>query len=256
VRQRREIVEGIPVVLVEPDGQRGAPVLWMSYLGGYAERNLPMLARFASAGHPAASFDAPGHGARGSGDRQEFARHVLAAFRRRMWPLLGQTTLEALRVLDWLGEEADASEGFLVGGFSMGGDAAVALAGIDQRVRRVAAIGSTPDWSRPGMHELGDRARPLDQGEADAYAGWFATQLDPMRHLDRFRRDLAIDFELGGEDRHIPEANARAFAEALAALDPPASATVEINVHPGLDHGVVSDQAAKDAAFAFLLDPA
>jgi uncharacterized protein len=256
VRRREEIVEGIPVILVEPDEQRGAPVLWMSYLGGYGERNLPMLERFAAAGHPAASFDAPGHGARRSGDRQEFARHVLAAFRQRMWPLLGRTTLEALRVLDWIGEEVDASEGFLVGGFSMGGDAAVALAGIDQRVRRVAAIGSTPDWSRPGMHELGDPARPLDQGEADAYAGWFAAHLDPMRHLDRFRRELAIDFELGAEDRHIPEANARAFADALVALDPPASATVEINVHPGLDHGVVSDQEAKDVAFAFLLDPA
>ena len=64
-----------------------------------------MLERFAAAGHPAVSFDAPGHGARGSGDRREFARHVLAAFRRRMWPLLGRTTLEALRVLDWLGGE-------------------------------------------------------------------------------------------------------------------------------------------------------
>jgi dienelactone hydrolase len=106
------------------------------------------------------------------------------------------------------------------------------------------------------MHELGDPARLLDQGEADAYADWFAAQLDPMRHLDRFRRELAIDFELGAEDRHIPEANARAFADALAALDPPASATVEINVHPGLDHGVVSDQAAKDVALAFLLDQA
>jgi dienelactone hydrolase len=256
VRQRREIVEGIPVILAEPVEQRGAPVLWMSYLGGYGERNLPMLERFAAAGHPAASFDAPGHGARGSGDRQEFARRVLAAFRQRMWPLLGRTTLEALRVLDWLGGELDASEGFLVGGFSMGGDAAVALAGIDQRVLRVVAIGSTPDWSRPGMRELEDPSRPLDQGEADAYADWFAARLDPMRNLGRFRRELAIDFELGAEDRHIPEANARAFADALAALDPPAAATVEINVHPGLDHGVVSDQGAKDGAFAFLLDPA
>jgi uncharacterized protein len=255
VRQREEVIEGIPTILVEPDEQRGAPVLWMSYLGGYAARNLPMLERFAAAGHPAVSFDAPGHGARGSGDREEFARHVLAAFRQRMWPLLGRTTLEALRVLDRLAEQVDSSEGFLVGGFSMGGDVAVALAGIDERVRRVAAIGSTPDWSRPGMHELQDPARLLDQGDADGYARWFADQLDPLRHLDRYRRDLAIAFELGAEDRHIPEANARSFADALAALDPPA-ATVEINVHPGLDHGVVSDQAAKDAAVAFLLDPA
>jgi uncharacterized protein len=243
------------VILVVPEEQRGAPVLWMSYLGGYGARNLPMLERFAAAGHPAVSFDAPGHGARGSGDRWEFAESVLASFRQRMWPLLGRTTLEALRVLDWLAEEVDASEGFLAGGFSMGGDVSIALAGIDERVRRVAAIGSTPDWSRPGMHELGDPTRLIDQGQADTYARWFATQFDPMRHLDRYRRDLPIDFELGAEDRHIPEANARAFADALAALDPPAAAEVSIRVHPGLDHGVVSDQAAKDAAFEFLLAP-
>ena len=90
----------------------------MSYLGGYGARNLPMLERFAAAGHPAISFDAPGHGARGSGDRWEFANSVLASFRQKMWPLLGLTTLEALRVLDWLAEEMDASDGFLVGGFA------------------------------------------------------------------------------------------------------------------------------------------
>jgi pimeloyl-ACP methyl ester carboxylesterase len=253
VIRRDETVEGIPVILLVPDQQRGAPVLWMSYLGGYAGRTVPMLERFAAAGHPAVSFDAPGHGERGSGDRWEFAESVLAAFRRRMWPLLGQTTLEALRVLDWVAGEMDASGGFLVGGDSMGGDVAIALAGIEPRVRRVVGIGSTPDWSRPGMHEIRDASRPIDQGEADAYARWFADELDPMRHLDRFRREVAIDFELGAEDHHIPEANARVFAAALAALDPPAAARVEIHLHPGLDHGVVSSSEAKDAAFEFLL---
>jgi alpha-beta hydrolase superfamily lysophospholipase len=82
--QREETVEGIPVILVEPEEALGAPVLWMSYLGGYAARNLPMLERFAAAGHPAVSFDAPGHGARGNGDRWEFAESVLASFRQRM----------------------------------------------------------------------------------------------------------------------------------------------------------------------------
>jgi hypothetical protein len=65
-RQREEVVEGIPTILLEPDEQRGAPVLWMSYLGGYAARNLPMLERFAAAGHSglAATGDAraPGPG--------------------------------------------------------------------------------------------------------------------------------------------------------------------------------------------------
>jgi dienelactone hydrolase len=73
-----------------------------------------------------------------------------------------------------------------------------------------------------------------------------------MRNLERYRRELAIDFELGGEDHHIPADDARAFAAALAALDPPAAA-VTINVHPDLDHGVVSDEGAKAAAVDFLI---
>jgi antitoxin (DNA-binding transcriptional repressor) of toxin-antitoxin stability system len=56
---REVTVEGIPVILVVPAEPRGVPVLWMSYLGGYAARSLPMLERLAAAGHPAASFDAP-----------------------------------------------------------------------------------------------------------------------------------------------------------------------------------------------------
>jgi hypothetical protein len=50
-------------------------------------------------------------------------------------------------------------------------------------------------------------------------------------------------------------ANARAFAAALAGLDPPAAADVSIRIHSGLDHGVVSDPDAADAAFEFLVGP-
>jgi len=86
-------------VLIEPDGEaKREVVLWMSHLDGSAQQTLPMLARFAAAGHPAVSFDAVGHGARSSGDPWAFAAHVLAAFRRRMGPILGQTRLEAMRI--------------------------------------------------------------------------------------------------------------------------------------------------------------
>jgi hypothetical protein len=33
----------------------------------------------------------------------------------------------------------------------MGGDVSIALAGIDERVSRVAAMIATPDWTRPRM---------------------------------------------------------------------------------------------------------
>lgn len=248
-------VDGIPVVLVRPeaDGGRGV-VLWMSHLGGSAERTLPMLERFAAAGHPAVSFDAPLHGRRGSGDPWAFAAGVLAAFRRRMWPILGQTTLEAMRVLTWAQELTGRPGGALAGGVSMGGDVAVALAGIDARVRRVATIGSTPNWSRPGMRELDDPSRIVDQGTPDPYAQWFADHLDPGRHLERYLGRPAIAFELGADDHHVPAENARTFVAELRHTEPGASARLRVQIHPGLDHlGVTRSEEARTAAMEWLL---
>jgi pimeloyl-ACP methyl ester carboxylesterase len=251
---RNEIVEGIPVILARPPAPSAGIVLWLSYLGGSAEQTLPTLERFAAAGHAAVSFDAPGHGARGGGgDPREVAREVLGAFRRKMWPLLGATTLESLRVLDWAAAEVPTDGPVLVGGLSMGGDIAIALAGIDPRVRRVVGVGSTPDWSRPGMCQFGDPSSPIDQGEADSYAQWFADRLDPMRHLDRYLAGTEIGFELGADDCHIPAANARDFAAALAAIDPEAEARVRIRMNPGLGHSVIADPAAVESACDWLL---
>lgn len=251
-----QTVDGIPVVLVEPDsGACGDVVLWMSHLGGSAKQALVMLERFAAAGHPAVSFDAVLHGSRGSGDPWEFAASVLTAFRRRMWPILGQTTLEAMRVLTWAQEHTGRRGGALAGGVSMGGDAAVALAGIDDRVRHVAAVGSTPDWSRPDMRELSNASRIIDQGQADRYAQWFADQLDPIRHLKRYRCGAAITFELGEDDHHVPSENARAFLRRLGETDPAAAAQMRVQTYPGLDHlGATSGEAPLTAAADWLLN--
>ena len=54
----------------------------------------------------------------------------------------------------------------------MGGDISVALAGIDHRIIRVAAIVATPDWTRPGMRDVRGSGEILPQGEPDAYAWW------------------------------------------------------------------------------------
>jgi dienelactone hydrolase len=250
----QEIVDGIPVLLVEAEEPGGEVVLWMSHLGGSAEQTLPMLERFAGAGHPAVSFDAVGHGSRGSGDPWEFAAGVLGAFRRRMWPILGQTTLEAMRVLTWAQECTGAPEEARAGGLSMGGDVAIALAGIDRRVARVAAVGSSPDWSRPGMRDLREGTRVVDQGRADPYAQWFADQLDPMRHLERYRGGAALGFELGGADRHIPKENAQAFVDALLGMHAVAPDRLRVNVHPDLDHmGVTTSAEALEGAAGWLL---
>ena len=99
----------------------------------------------------------------------------------------------------------------------MGGDAAVALAGIDDRISRVGAIVATPDWTRPGMRTLGEHPELIDQGQADAYARWFFHALDPMTHLKAYERHVAIRFLCAGEDQHVlPEGALRFRADLIA----------------------------------------
>jgi hypothetical protein len=105
-------------------------------------------------------------------------------FRRRMWPLAGRSVLESLRVLDWVDDHFGVAGPRVAGGVSTGGDVAVALAGVDRRIDRVAALVATPHWARPGMRTLGEDNVLLDQGEADRYAQWFFDALNPVTHLE------------------------------------------------------------------------
>jgi uncharacterized protein len=220
--ERTGWVDHIPAIWVEPDAEPAAVALWLPPLSTTKEWVLPFLKELAGAGFLAVSFDPWQHGERGSESSEEMRARVFGVFRRHMWPILGQTTLDALRVLDHF-----RAENVVAGGVSMGGDVAIALAGIDPSVSRVATIVSTPDWTRPGMQSFEDE--PLPQGEADAYAQWFYDRLDPMTHIDRYERGQAILFECGGDDRHVPADGALRFAEAVGD-------SVQVNVRPGLGH--------------------
>lgn len=226
----------------------------ITHLGGSAAKEQPVLERIAAAGHAAVSFDPPLHGTRArTSDARAFAAEVLDSFRARMWPILGQATLEAMRVVTWAAERLGRTGPVTAGGVSMGGDIAIALAGIDDRVGRVAAVASTPDWNRPDMHSLSDPTTLIDQGRADRYAQWFADQLDPSRHLERYRRGPVITVQAGGEDRHVPATDVERFQRELGALDPAAAARIDLTVHPGLDHfGVTTDETALASAVATL----
>jgi uncharacterized protein len=231
-----ENVDGIPVRWAAPPRAVGA-ALWLTHLGGSAEQVEPMLARLAEHGLVAVSFDPPGHGRRGAwSDPREFAGWVLSSFRRRMWPLLGQTVLECLRVLDWIDERLDVPGPRVAGGVSMGGDVAIALAGIDSRISRVAALVATPDWTRPGMHSLDDHPVVIDQGQADRYAQWFFDAFDPLTHLTAYEREIAISFQCGSADRHVPADGAMRFREALANRNPRTVDHVHVELHEGLSH--------------------
>lgn len=152
------------------------------------------------------------------------------------WPIIGQTALDALRVIDWAAETLGAGPGVLAGGISLGGDVALTLAGIDHRVSRMAAIAASPDWTSPGTRGFDHPDRLLPQGEADAYARWFYDHLDPAAHLDRYARGPAIAIECGQEDFHVPADGAFRFHDALARAYPAAVGRLRVTVHPGIDH--------------------
>jgi hypothetical protein len=92
----------IPILWIHPASRHPAPrlVIWLNGLTGTKEQMLPYLEDLAAAGFIALSFDAWGHGERGTEAPQELATRVFSNFRRAMWPILGQTTLDTLRVVD------------------------------------------------------------------------------------------------------------------------------------------------------------
>lgn len=245
-----EAVGGIPVRWVVPAGAARGTAIWLMHLGGSTEQTQSMLERLARRDFLAVSFDPPGHGRRGDGSPPwELARSVLASFRRRMWPLLGQTTLECLRVLDWADDRFGAEGPHVAGGVSMGGDVAVALAGIDDRIDRVSALVATPDWTRPGMHTVEDTPQLIDQGNADHYAQWFYDRLDPLTHLDAYERAVAVCFLCGGEDRHVPPDGALRFRSSLVERDASAADRIRVATYQGLSHldGARDDRLYLDA---------
>jgi uncharacterized protein len=141
----------------------------------------------------------------------------------------------------------------VAGGVSTGGDVAVALAGVDPRIDRVAALVATPDWARPGMQTLGEDHVLLDQGEADRYAQWFFDALNPVTHLEAYERDVAIAFLCGAADLHVPAEAAARFRTALCDRDPCAADRVRVELYEGLDHlDAARDERLYSAALEWL----
>ena len=230
--------DDIPVLWYEPAPAHanGSLVVWLPGLGLTKEDMDSDLRALAGSGLCAVGFDPWQHGARGSETTDEIRVRVFSDFRRHMWPILGQTTLDTLRVIDWALAKLDVASNVSMGGLSMGGDIAVAAAGLDHRISRVAAIIATPDWLRPGMHDLFEPDRLLPTGTPDRYAQYFYDRFDPLTHLDGYARGPAITFECGEKDTHVPPDGALRFQQALRKHNPEAAARVRVNLIPGLKH--------------------
>lgn len=231
-------VDHIPVTWFEPQERRERQqlILFLPPFSATKELMVPYLQDLAGAGYVALSLDPWQHGERGTESRPEIQQRVFGNFRRYMWPLLGQTTLDVLRVIDWAIATLHVEPQIVIGGLSMGGDIAVAAPGLDQRIERVAAVIATPDWLRPGMQDLTHPGTLLPPGEPDAYARFFYDHLNPLTHLERFAHGPEIHFLCGEQDTHVPSDGALRFQKALRETYPSAGERVQVTLLPGLGH--------------------
>ena len=231
----KESVDGIHVLYLEPPAPpaRRRLAIFLTGLSGVKEDQVPFLADMAARGYVALAFDNHQHGERGSETGEEILARVFANMRRYGWPILGQTVIDTLRVIDWaiatLGVEPDVH----MGGISMGGDITIAAAGVDSRIVRCAPIITTPDWLRPGMHDLMNPTKILDPGKPDAYAQFFYDAFNPVTHLGRYVNCPPMRLVQGAEDNHIPTENAERFKRQLADLSAAAAARIDIRYVPG-----------------------
>jgi uncharacterized protein len=57
-----------------------------------------------------------------------------------------------------------------------------------------------------------------------------------MTHLAAYERDIAISFQCGGADQHVPADGAQHFQKALAQHNPRATDRLHVELYEGLSH--------------------
>jgi hypothetical protein len=149
-----EWVDGIPVIWAEPAQRRDGNqlVLWINGFGNVKEQLDRNLLDLSKRGFIAVSFDAWQHGLRGTETKAALVARVFGQFRRYMWPIIGQTALDASRVIDWAMQKFQLRGGVSIGGVSMGG--ADAHVPAEATLRFQAALTATygGDSSRLRVH--------------------------------------------------------------------------------------------------------
>lgn len=95
-------VEHIPVRWIKPTARSGPSrlIIFLPHFSGTKEQTTGFLRDLAREDFVALSFDPWQHGERGMETSAQMLERVFGAFRKRMWPILGQTTLDTLRVIE------------------------------------------------------------------------------------------------------------------------------------------------------------
>ena len=207
---KQAMVADIPVLWAEPAHQLARKlVIWLPGFSGSKEGVQNYLLDLAAAGFVGLSFDPCQHGERRSESVEALRARVRGNIRRYFWPILAQTAEETPQIIDWAVHTLGVAPLVGMGGISMGGDIAVAAAGVDQRIRAVAACIATADWLRPGSFE--------PPGAPDAFAQACYDRRNPLTHLELYRHRPAISFQCGAQDQQVPPDGAQRFVAALHA---------------------------------------
>lgn len=202
-------VDMIPVYYTLPadyqEGQDMKICLFLSGLSGNKESLVSTYSDFiTSRGYVGVFFDHYEHGERSINGTTilNSSEDEVAALKKKIldtcfenmyrygWEILGNSILDAERVIDWFTANMPVTE-VVMGGHSMGGDTSVAVAGIDERVNRILCVVTTPDWLRPGMHDL-FTGEDMDPGKPDAKSQWYYDQFNPITHLSRYTRGMCV----------------------------------------------------------------
>jgi len=251
-----EYVNDIPIAFCRPDKNKSnnSIAVWLPWLGGDKETGAKELQKLALHGYFAISIDPWLHGDR-SGDLQEAVRTlVFQEFRKYMWQILGITTLDVFRSIDWAIDTFKLNRNVAAGGLSMGGDIDIALAGIDSRVSKVAALASSPDWERPGMTDVLNSNKVINQGKSSNFGNWLFSKLNPMSNLDSFKRPLNMHVELGELDTHINPQWMLDFKNGLSGDYKNAEHNIEIVINSGCNHvSLLQNEEIIDRAVNYLI---
>ncbi len=226
---KQAMVADIPLLWAEPATH--APrklVIWLPGFSGSKESVQNNLLDLAAAGFVGLSFDPCQHGERRSESVEALRARVRGNIRRYFWPILAQTAEETPQIIDWAVHTLGAVPLAGMGGISMGGDIAVAAAGVDQRIRAVAACIATADWLRPGSFE--------PPGEPDAVAQACYDRRNPLTHLELYRHRPAISFQCGAQDQQVPPDGAQRFVAALHPIYAEQPEQLEVFCQPDTPH--------------------
>ena len=231
-------IDEIPISFCIPDKvlSNDSLALWIPYLGGDRETSIKELKFLASKGYLAVSLDPFMHGKRNIDKRPGIRTRVFNEFRAYMWNILGITTLDCMRIIDWATKKFNLNDTVVAGGLSMGGDIAISLAGANERIKKISTVASSPDWLRPGMTDVMDSTKIIEQGNSTAYGAWLYSKLNPITNLNNYCQGQEMLFILGEKDTHINPSYAKEFQELLIQKENLMKEKIKIKIVEGANH--------------------